>query len=186
MKSEWIGDDGLHYLFIDGYLNGPDVAECPRISNNVELGPTTTQTYWNGTSYVTMDLPDYSDLTRTATTQDSDDGHSYEIWSFMGRGTHIDGRTIADDFSRPGNAPSYGQRITLDSTPTPSQVYIMLDGDDRVGVAGNINNWPQGIDNHDQDIGLGFVDGHVVLARQDVYVELSLRGYHPFLGGSST
>ena len=62
----------------------------------------------------------------------------------------------------------------------------MLDGDDP-GLPGNINNWPQkGIDNHDEYIGMGFVDGHVDMGRVDLYVEASLRGYHPFFGSPST
>ena len=29
---------------------------------------------------------------------------------------------------------------------------------------------------------MGFVDGHAEMGRIDVYVEYSLRGYHPFFG----
>ena len=180
MKSKDMYDDGLHYLFIDGYLDDPNVTICPRTEQRVEIGPVGRRTYWNGTANVTKDYPDYSKLARTASTQTSTDGHSYEVWSFMGRGTHIDGRVIQDDHSGPGGARTEGLRTTLDNTPNPSLVYLMLDGDDRNN---NINNWPErGIDNHDSYTGLGFVDGHAELAPLDRYVEVSIRGYHPFFG----
>ncbi|MFK7789439.1 MAG: type II secretion system protein [Phycisphaeraceae bacterium] len=183
MKSKDMYDDWLHYLYIDGYLSDPAVTLCPRTEHNVDIGPVGTRTYWNGTSNVTKGYPDYSKLARTASTQTAQDGHSYEIWSFMGRGTHIDGRVIKDDFSGPGGARTEGLRTTLDNTPNPSQVYIMLDGDPPAVGVSNTNNWPErGIDNHDDYTGLGFVDGHAEMAPLDAYVEYSLRGYHPFFG----
>ena len=183
MKSKDMYDDGLHYLFIDGYLSDPAVTVCPRTEHRVEIGPVGRRTYWDGKANVTRDYPDYSVLARTASTQSAKDGHSYEVWAFMGRGTHIDGRVIEDDFSGPGGARTEGTRTTLDNTPTPSQVYIMLDGDPPAVGANNTNNWPEaGIDNHDAYTGLGFVDGHAELAPLDRYVEVSIRGYHPFFG----
>lgn len=192
LKSKSMYDDGLHYLFIDGYLNDPAVTICPRTENKVEIGPSATRTYWDGKAYITKTYPDYTQLARTATQSSSaNDGHSYEIWAFMGRGTHVDGRTIVDDYSGPpseSGGRTDGERITLDSTPNPSQVYIILDGDDLdPSSTDNINNWPQkGIDNHDERVGLGFVDGHVEMAPRDLYVESSLRGYHPFFGDHGT
>jgi len=184
LPSRDMYDDGLHYLFIDGYVNEPDLAECPRISNDVEIGPDKTTRYWNGTEFVTETQPDYRLLQKTASTRESNDGHSFEVWAFLGKGTHVDGRTIKDDMSGPGGTPTDGERITLDS-PNASNVFIILDGDDR-SVSGNINNWPQkGIDNHDEEIVMGFVDGHAELAKRDRYVEAGLEGYHPFFGNSS-
>lgn len=191
LKSMSMYDDGLHYLFIDGYLGDPSITVCPRTQNVVTIGPAAVRTYWNGDQLVGKTYPDYTLLSRVATSPTAKDGHSYEVFGFMGKGTHIDGRTIVDDYSGPPNVNggrTEGERITQDSAPNASEVFIILDADNLpTATSDNINNWPQkGIDNHDERVAMGFIDGHVDMAPRDLYVESALRSYHPFFGNNST
>jgi len=150
--------DGLTYLYEPGYLTASELAQCPATENKVTIGSGPTK----------FDL-----LDNNASSPAAQDGHSYEVFSYLGRSPgHWDGLVL------PAN-----DRIHLDS-PKPLTVFILLDAAaDHASRPGNINNWPQrGIDAHDDKIVLGFVDGHAEFASHRRYVEAGIKGYHPWFG----
>lgn len=168
--------DSLAHLF-PTYLPDYRIALCPSTANRIRedvWAPMGPFRYHHQVLY---------DLTRAAAHgQDSRGGHSYEVWgwfdgpSLYPDGTLMDGRNRGtinqqlcrkpeDEFYNEGNVITDDVIKTFKSVQKPSNVLLILDNDQGGGGNDglpNINNWPDGSDNHAPlGLNIGFLDGHV-------------------------
>ena len=169
------GSDNLAHVF-PKYLPDHRIALCPSTDNIIRtdrfIAPSTSR----------YNRPVLEDLTYCADNRtDSNGGHSYEIWgwydgaSLYPDGTLIDGRTRGTVNTQLGRQQGdefyvFGNWINEDiakkhrEVKQPSRTLLALENDQGIGadVGVNVNNWPDGLDNHaPQGMNIGFLDGHV-------------------------
>lgn len=98
--------------------------------------------------------------------------HSYEMFSWIGRGSYPNGREYKDFV-----------HIRRSTAQDPSKIWIPMDDS---SLHGN-NNWPDPGNNHGAEgLNLGYVDGHAGWHDRKDYVIASLFSYHPWFGNSGT
>ena len=174
------GADSLTAL-IPRIVKDGKVAICPGTTNVVDLSKTTS-VFVPGQGVV--QAPDVSHLRNNAVyADDQSGGHSYEIFNWFGPATYPDGTVI------PGNLGMLSQSLnptgfrkylmTTKNVRKPSEVFLILDGDE--GYGGSRNNWPDPIDNHGADgICLGFADGHAMFVTPGQMVHAMMLSRHPW------
>ena len=152
--------DSLESL-IPGYIKDPKVAVCPGTRNVVDLRVVANDP--------ASGRPYYPHLRATSGyAEDTNGGHSYEVFCWGGRAEYPDGVKITSDYL-----------MTYKNVRRPSETFIMLDRDQ--GPFGTVNNWPEKIDNHGQKgLNLAFVDGHVEFVDRAGMVRAFLTSRHPW------
>ncbi len=188
IPSRDLYDDSLRYLVDENYLNAPGVVLCPETQNT--LGETAvTQTFnpdtgkWDSRRVMNPGLDN-----NAANAHDTKPGHSYEIWSVAGRGTHVDSQTFENQRNEQGQTMD-GERVFMDHNKiTASRYFIIIDSDEDGNTGTTYNNWPDATTNNhgDRGVSLGFLDGHSEFATVSRYVEAALYSYHPFFGNNAT
>lgn len=174
------GSDSFAHIY-PAYLPGPKVAICPATQNVIDENKFVRP---NPNRYR---KPVLQHLTSSATNgRDDAGGHSYEVWGWYdGRAQYPDGTVIdgykegkiwqqlrlkpGDDFYGyltaipPRNQWTAHKIKKLSNARILSNVLLILDNDQGNGPSGmNINNWPDGWDNHaPYGLNIGFLDGHV-------------------------
>lgn len=170
--------DSLAHIF-PTYLPDYRIALCPNTNNKIR------EDVWAPMGQFRYHHQVLFDLTRAAANgQDDRGGHSYELWgwfdgvSLYPDGTLIDGnrhgtinhqlcRKPEDEFYHLGNTNSDGDVIkSLKTVKQAATTLLVLDNDQGGGLSDpngfNVNNWPDGSDNHaPAGMNIGFLDGHV-------------------------
>jgi len=84
------------------------------------------------------------------------------------------------DLSQSANPNGYRRYLmTTKNVRKPSEIFLILDGDE--GFGGTRNNWPDPIDNHGADgICLGFADGHAAFVTPAQMVHAMMLSRHPW------
>ncbi len=187
IPSRDLYDDSLRYLVDEAYLKGPEVVICPETENT--LGESQVTSVFNSQTgkweQKVVAHPGLDD--NAANAHDTNPGHSYEIWSVAGRGTHVDGQTFENQRNEFGQLMD-GERVFLDHNKiTPTRFYIIIDSDEDPNNNTTFNNWPDAPTNNHGDRGvvMAFLDGHAEFADRTRYVEASLYSYHPFFGNDA-
>ncbi len=182
------GEDNFAHIY-PKYLPNPDLAICPSTVNIIRKDKTIPPSKHGYPTRVLLDL------TRPAAHRaDARGGHSYEIWGWYdGPSKYPDGRIIdgtrlgtkSDQMGlRPGdpfytsNATVYGCVVKKHSqVKQPSTTLLVLDNDQ--GGTGNVNNWPDALDNHaPHGLNIGFLDGHTEwVPRSARIVRIYLKSY---------
>ncbi len=178
------GSDSLAHIYPD-HLPDPQIAICPNTSNVIDENKYVNTNPWQWRRPVLMDL------TESASHREDDQGgHSYEIWGWYdGRIIYPDGTFIngfdegpivrqlglqpGDDFYGYFNALPPSAQWTehvvkrVDTVKKPHATLLALDNDQGAGPD-NVNNWPDGLDNHaPYGLNIGFLDGHVKWFKRD-------------------
>ncbi len=180
INSADTGDDSLLHIF-PAYLPNPQIAICPSTQNRVREDVFIPPAFYGGISNMLRDL-------RNCAKHREDDrgGHSYEIWGWFDGaarypdGTVIDGSRLGTvnnqlglwpgDFGyRTGNPINFDVLKKLRNVVNPARSLLVLEndqgGESSPGAyvdANNINNYPDGLDNHaPHGLNIGYLDGHV-------------------------
>jgi prepilin-type N-terminal cleavage/methylation domain-containing protein len=96
--------------------------------------------------------------------------HSYEIFSWIGKGSYPDGRVYSTFV------------LITRKTNKPSKMWVPMDDS-----SGGNNNWPDAENNHGVDgLNLGYIDGHAGFHNRAEYVRSAIESYHPWFGNDST
>ncbi len=151
-------DDDASWLY-PSYVQPFGSYVCPSTRNTIR---TNTVSKPGTTQPVVVDLCNNAINRKTF-------GTSYEIWGVIGgdAGIKKTERTLASY-----TVKSY--KGALGAVPGPTQVLLMLDGDDTSGSVGSTHgNWPDPEDNHGA-IGtcMNFCDGHAEFIKRNRYIEV--------------
>ena len=189
--SDEYGSDSLASL-IPKYIKDAKITVCASTENKVDISKTRAQ-FIPGQGLV--QLPDLRDLENNARlgARDSTGGHSYEVWLWFGPAEYPDGTKISGslaDLQKPvphpkpsdPNPSAFKYRrylMTNRNVKDPSRVFLILDADD--ADEGDINNWPDRVDNHgDKGTCLGFADGHAEWVDPVAMVHAFFASRHPW------
>jgi prepilin-type N-terminal cleavage/methylation domain-containing protein/prepilin-type processing-associated H-X9-DG protein len=184
------GSDSLCHLY-PTYLKDVGIAICPSTKNQIREDVFTEPTSSRWRRRVLSDLnqcaahrEDSAQPGEYPGDTTSDGGHSYEIWGWYDGpskypdGRVIDGRQLGtvnrqmcrrenEDFYPFGNVTNEDMIKKHREVVQPSRTLLALENDQGVGegddgAGSNVNNWPDGLDNHAPfGMNIGFLDGHV-------------------------
>ncbi len=194
------GSDNLAHIFPE-YLKDVRIALCPATRNVIRDNPADPN-HWIPPTPARFHRTVLKDLTEAADhREDKSGGHSYEVWGWYDGaskypdGTIIEGyllgtvntqlgRVPGDEFYVFGTVRNHDVIKRHNQVRQPTHTLLVLENDQGAGPGdpgspGNINNWPDGLDNHaPEGMNIGFLDGHVTWFRRDFrIIEAYLQSY---------
>ena len=148
---DW-GNDNLNCLY-PRYLKNYNAGVCPSTSNVI--------TGAKGSNGEIIGLRDNAN-----SAQAHDDKHSYELRNWLYGGTSGSGYKYTDGYVVYSAAGADGALKAIRNVKRPSTDMLLTDADDAPSGSGQMNNWPEIVNNHGAaGTNVAFCDGHVEFVR---------------------
>jgi prepilin-type N-terminal cleavage/methylation domain-containing protein/prepilin-type processing-associated H-X9-DG protein len=153
-------DDNLNWLF-PTYVPALGSFGCP--SKREHQIRQELKVEWYGQQNAVKDLTDFAKADQGSLKF----GHCYETFAYMGPDRNVR-KTQSTVSAYTYRHPAFGKRGMV---PGPTQIWLMVDSDDKYASPASINDYPDATDHHKADgANANFADGHAEWIRQKKWI----------------